>query len=181
MPHLFRFTLAFLLFLPLLSFGQSGVNNTPTERLIPEESKIVLWDNDLQPIESEVAKAIKNKDLKEGDIFRLDRLFFEADRSEIQVQSFGVLDEIVLAIQQRADISLLEIGGFTNGLPPDVYCNQLSEARAKQVYDYFVKNNIDPDRLAFKGYGKRFPVAKDDTLEGRQQNQRVEIKIVKLD
>ena len=39
---------------------------------------------------------------------------------------------------------------------------------------------IDPNRVSFKGYGKRKPIATNDTPEGRKQNQRVEIKILQI-
>ena len=32
----------------------------------------------------------------------------------------------------------------------------------------------------YKGYGKRFPVASNDTPDGRRKNQRVEIKILSM-
>jgi outer membrane protein OmpA-like peptidoglycan-associated protein len=128
-----------------------------------------------------ISDKIKNEALKAGDAFRLDRLFFKADSDEIETISFTMLNELAQAIKEREDIKKIEIGGFTNSLPPDAYCDQLSASRAKQVYQYLVSKNVDPDRLAYKGYGKRQPIASDETSEGRRQNQRVEIKILDLD
>ncbi len=39
---------------------------------------------------------------------------------------------------------------------------------------------IKEERLSFKGYGKRNPVATNSTSTGRKLNQRVEIKILSL-
>jgi len=42
-----------------------------------------------------------------------------------------------------------------------------------------VKNGVDRARLRPIGYGKKFPVAPNDTEEGRAKNRRVELKVVK--
>ena len=39
---------------------------------------------------------------------------------------------------------------------------------------------IDPDRVFYKGYGKRKPLFSNGTEDGRRRNQRVEIKILRL-
>lgn len=73
---------------------------------------------------------------------------------------------------------IIEIGGHTNGVPPDDYCNWLSSARAKNVADYLYKRGIPTFRIKHRGYGKTRPIASNNTLEGRRKNQRVEIKIL---
>ena len=63
----------------------------------------------------------------------------------------------------------IEIGGHTNGLPSHDYCDKLSTARAKAVYDYLVSKGINPERLTYKGYGKRRKIASDATADGRNK------------
>jgi outer membrane protein OmpA-like peptidoglycan-associated protein len=75
----------------------------------------------------------------------------------------------------------IEIGGHTNSLPSQEYCDKLSSERAKNVADFLVKNGISRSRISFKGYGKRNPIADNNTELGKQKNQRVEIKITDLD
>jgi outer membrane protein OmpA-like peptidoglycan-associated protein len=75
---------------------------------------------------------------------------------------------------------VVEIGGHTNSLPADEYCDRLSEARAKATADYIIAKGIDEKRILYKGYGKRQPIATNMTPEGRRRNQRVEVRIVKL-
>ncbi|WP_144401897.1 OmpA family protein [Geoalkalibacter subterraneus] len=40
-----------------------------------------------------------------------------------------------------------------------------------------VARGVDPRRLVTRGYGVEFPVAGNDTAEGRQRNRRVEVII----
>ncbi len=120
---------------------------------------------------------VKRADLKEGTTIRIDKLFFEADKSVITPSSFEVLDEVYAFLEENDDV-IVEIGGHTNGLPPDWYCDKLSTDRAKAVANYLSRKGIDRNRLQYKGYGKRKPVASDETEEGKRKNQRVEIKVI---
>ena len=87
------------------------------------------------------------------------------------------MDDIYRFLDRNKDV-VVEIGGHTNNLPPAEYCDRLSEERAKAVADYLQNKGIDRNRLQFKGYGKRYPIADNRTSLGRKQNQRVEIKIL---
>jgi outer membrane protein OmpA-like peptidoglycan-associated protein len=106
-------------------------------------------------------------------------LRFDGDSSTIKTEFYPVLDEVYDFMLENGKI-VIEVGGHTNNVPPDEYCDRLSTARAKAVADYLAAKGIDPKRVLFKGYGKRKPVASNTTPEGRVLNQRVEIKILSL-
>ncbi len=89
------------------------------------------------------------------------------------------MDEVYGFLKAHNKVKI-EIGGHTNGLPSHEYCDKLSAARAKAVYDYLLAKGITPDRLTYKGYGKRRKIATDATAEGRNKNQRVEVKVLSL-
>ena len=124
-------------------------------------------------------RKLRKKDLKRGQRIRIKRLFFKADSATITPESEAVLDDLYHFLRNNPTVRI-EIGGHTNGRPPHAYCDSLSTARAKAVYDYLVRRGIDPSRLSYKGYGKRMPIAPNTTPEGRRKNQRVEIKIIDL-
>ena len=90
-----------------------------------------------------------------------------------------MISGLYLFLKSNSDISI-EIGGHTNTIPPDYFCDRLSTKRAKAVYDYLVKKGLPSKRLKYKGYGKRFPITNDSTPEGKKLNQRVEIKILDI-
>ncbi|AWI25180.1 OmpA family protein [Flavobacterium pallidum] len=54
--------------------------------------------------------------------------------------------------------------------------NNLSEDRAKRIYDYFIEKGIDKSRMLYKGFGRQFP--RTDVAE--KFNKRVEIVITQL-
>ncbi len=127
-------------------------------------------------------KIMKNLDasnIKVGQVVRINNLYFQADSTDITSKSKPVLDEIFLFLQENAGI-VVEIGGHTNNIPSDEYCDRLSTARAKHVAEYLIKRGIDKSRISFKGYGKRKPIASNSTAAGRKKNQRVEMKILSI-
>ena len=117
--------------------------------------------------------------IKVGQTLQLNKLYFEADSSTITDVSYEVLDEVYEFMSQNNSV-FIEIGGHTNNIPPDDYCDRLSTARAKAVADFLYDLGITEDRIAFKGYGKRNPIASNNSASGRRKNQRVEIKILRL-
>ena len=117
--------------------------------------------------------------IKAGSTIEIKNLYFKADTSAIDKGSYEVLDEVYGFLKNHNKVRI-EIGGHTNGLPSHDYCDKLSAARAKAVYDYLVSKGINPDRLTYKGYGKRRKIASDATAEGRNKNQRVEVKVLSL-
>lgn len=126
-----------------------------------------------------VLKTLDITTIAVGQTIRVDKLYFEADSSTIKPESYAVLEEIYTFLKDNDKVNI-EIGGHTNSLPEDAYCDKLSTARAKDIAEYLYDKGIPESRIAYKGYGKRQPVASNQTVEGRKKNQRVEIKIVSL-
>ncbi|MNL71769.1 Photosystem I chlorophyll a apoprotein A2 [compost metagenome] len=62
----------------------------------------------------------------------------------------------------------------------DVINEKLSLQRAKAVYDYLIENRIAPERLNFKGYGAKNPIAPNDTEVQRKQNRRTSFVVTKI-
>ena len=131
------------------------------------------------PKEEATIAGVKRSEMEKGRRITLDKLYFDADSTEITKKSFGALNELVTFMEVHQDVTI-EIGGYTNSLPPQAYCIQLSTARAKSVADYLVQKGIARDRLKYKGYGKSDPIASNKTVYGRRRNQRVEIKILEI-
>lgn len=67
------------------------------------------------------------------------------------------------------------IEGHTDSRGSAALNQQLSQRRAETVRRILLDQfNVDSQRLSAIGYGEEKPVASNDTIEGRQQNRRVE-------
>ncbi len=107
----------------------------------------------------------------------LSNTLFEFNKFNVGEKARGYLDEIVDWLVENPKVNV-EIGGHTDGIGSQEYNQKLSEQRAKTVYNYFVEHGVNKNRLSYKGYGKTEPIADNSTEAGRQQNRRVELKII---
>ena len=134
----------------------------------------------VRPKKDKILEELDRSTIVQGQKIKIDQLYFEADTTDINVESYAVLNEVYDFLNDNPDI-VVEIGGHTNGIPPHDYCDKLSRARAEAVAKYLIKKGIEDERIQFKGYGKRKPIASNNSEEGRKRNQRVEIKIISMD
>jgi outer membrane protein OmpA-like peptidoglycan-associated protein len=114
-----------------------------------------------------------------GQKLRINNLNFLADSADITQDNYEVLEEVFDFMNANKSV-VVEIGGHTNTIPPHEYCDRLSTARAKKVAEFLYDRGIDKSRISYKGYGKREPLTDSTTAQGRQRNQRVEIKILQI-
>ena len=75
---------------------------------------------------------------------------------------------------------LIEVKGFASSDGDDKYNALLSQRRAETVVRYLIENHqISLRRIITPhGYGELSPVAENSSAQGRQQNRRVEIRIL---
>ena len=71
----------------------------------------------------------------------------------------------------------IKLGGYTDNKGPADFNMKLSQGRADNVMVELVKLGIDAGRLKAEGYGEQYPVASNDTEEGRAQNRRIDIRV----
>lgn len=122
---------------------------------------------------------LDRKKISVGQTLQINQLYFDADSAVINDRSFAVLNEIYDFLVNNKDV-VVEIGGHTNSIPPHEYCDRLSTSRAKNVADFLIGKGISASQVQHKGYGKRVPIASNDTAAGRLKNQRVELKIISM-
>lgn len=126
-----------------------------------------------------VVGAYDRKKMKVGQTIRIEKLYFDADSANIKPSCYTVLDELYQFMRQNSDVNI-EVGGHTNDIPAEAFCDRLSTSRARAVADYLILKGINESRVQYRGYGKRQPLFPNTTQENRKRNQRVEIKILSI-
>ena len=71
----------------------------------------------------------------------------------------------------------LDVEGYTDSVGGDDYNQTLSEQRGSSVRDYLMVQGMSANSVSSRGFGKSNPVAGNETVQGRQQNRRVELVI----
>jgi len=130
----------------------------------------------VEPPKPKVPKNAPEKlqgDLKIGDKILLENILFKTGYSTILSSSKKTLDTLAKILVARKNIY------FT--IQGHVCCTQLtrdavdrktkernlSETRAKFVYDYFIKKGVDKRRMRYMGMRRRFPLGGDPKLDRR--------------
>ena len=116
---------------------------------------------------------------RQGDNLKLimpGNITFGTDSANINSNFYPILDSVGIIFKEFDDTSI-NISGYTDSTGGDAHNQELSERRANSVASYLVRTGTQHGRIQSRGFGKRFPVASNDSTMGRAQNRRVEISI----
>ncbi|MEM6877379.1 MAG: OmpA family protein [Bacteroidota bacterium] len=145
----------------------------PPVRRTPEPEPVVPEPDVVRLGETEAV-------LEEGTVFRIENITFEANSDVLQPRSESALQEIkgFLSSNPRA---VVEIGGHASSLASTEFAEEISLKRARAIVRYLYENGIETARLFPVGYGKRYRVCSENTPDCQKRNQRVEVKIIRLE
>jgi outer membrane protein OmpA-like peptidoglycan-associated protein len=118
--------------------------------------------------------ALQAKQTDRGMIVTLGDVLFDTAQSTLKPGADLALDRLATFMQSNPHARVM-IEGHTDSRGSDQYNDALSERRADAVAGALMRRGISADRVSAVGRGKAYPVATNDTPEGRQQNRRVEI------
>ncbi|WP_245768534.1 OmpA family protein [Stigmatella aurantiaca] len=117
-------------------------------------------------------------DAKEINL-RGNKVFFEAAGWRIQQRSFVLLDWVAKVLKEHPEIPRVVVGAHTDdrGLPDQL--RQLSQHRAEEVRRYLLSKGVAAEKLEARGYGPDKPIDSPLTSIGRENNRRVDFKIIR--
>jgi outer membrane protein OmpA-like peptidoglycan-associated protein len=102
---------------------------------------------------------------------------FALNSSDLNAQFFSALEGVGVVLKEY-NKTVIEIAGHTDSSGSDSYNQQLSQRRAQAVATYLASQGVKNERLMTVGAGESYPIASNDTEQGRAANRRVELTIV---
>lgn len=108
------------------------------------------------------------------------QILFDSGSATLQPTAMAPLEKLA-GVLNNFNHSI-QVEGFTDNVPianavfPSNW--ELSASRAANVVHLFMKNGVNPSRMAAIGFGEHRPIADNATLEGRMQNRRVAIVVL---
>ncbi len=102
---------------------------------------------------------------------------FATGQATITRDSHATLDRAVGVLNEYPKLRI-EVSGHTDNVGERASNLDLSQRRATAVKDYLVQKGIDAARIETVGHGPDRPVVSNDTAEGRQQNRRIEFRLL---
>lgn len=140
----------------------------------------MLTSEDAQQMGVKDAKDVE-ANIKETDKTVVTKVFqnleFDANSENIRSSSFRGLDELVILLKENPSWKL-KLGGHTDNVQDDDYNLLLSKKRVDAVKNYLIKAGISPERIITKFFGEKYPVADNNSAEGKQKNRRVEMLFI---
>jgi outer membrane protein OmpA-like peptidoglycan-associated protein len=104
---------------------------------------------------------------------------FKVNSSALSDQAKMTLDRIAGSVGGQRSGYLIELQGFTDTSGNENYNEALSQRRAESVQRYLVSKNVPLFRISIVGLGEANPIADNKTKTGREQNRRVEVRVLK--
>jgi outer membrane protein OmpA-like peptidoglycan-associated protein len=89
-----------------------------------------------------------------------------------------VLDAAAQLLKTQPDATVY-INAYCDPIGGAQLNQKISEERAEAVRDYLVKDGVPSDQLVARGRGATDFIASNTTAEGRKQNRRIELVIVR--
>jgi len=133
-----------------------------------------------------ITKAITDTAVKAGSLITLRNLNFYGGRHILLESSIPVLEELLAVMNNNPSLVIAVEGhvccifGDNDGTDFDTNLANLSEARARVVYAYLLKNGIAASRISYRGFGHSrplYPYPEKSAVE-QSLNRRVEIRII---
>lgn len=104
---------------------------------------------------------------------------FDTNSSNIK-SSFQTTLNAIAKVVNKYDETIINIVGYTDNTGTASRNNFLSLERANSVANYLKIKGVSGSRINTSGKGSADPIASNATENGREQNRRVEINLIKI-
>lgn len=102
---------------------------------------------------------------------------FEPSKSTIAGDPAPTLSRLAGIMQDCADYQI-EAGGHTDSQGSEGFNADLSRARAQALLKAMSDAGIDTSNMTSRGYGESQPIASNDSEAGREENRRIEFRLL---
>ncbi len=150
---------------------------TSYEGYLPNDMKVAVYDNKdtLVSITHILEKIELNKTV------RMDNIYYDYNKATVRFESLPALDVLVEFMMKNPKVKI-ELSSHTDERGYDDYNLNLSQGRAKNAAMYLILEDIENNRIVYKGYGETKPLIKNAKTEDEHQlNRRTEFKVIAVD
>jgi len=101
-------------------------------------------------------------------------VYFHSNSTHINESFYPALDNIATFIRMH-ETELIKIAGYTDNIGNKTRNVALSRQQAQNIMNYLSRQGLNARMMYSAGYGEQFPVATNQSEEGRAANRRVQI------
>lgn len=155
--------------------GKSTPAPAPSKPVEPSEEPAVI-EPEAAPMPAEPSEPpfpeVSDKQ-SSSKLFSLKSVFFDSAKWDLRPESTEELTRLYEYLEENPDLSI-QINAHTDNVGSNKANQKLSQQRSQSVVEFLIEMGIDSSRLEAKGFGEEYPIAPNDSDEGRQENRRVE-------
>ena len=170
-------TLILSILLMLLAIPYTIEAGSKKSSTSPSAAKPSGQENELGNKSNQKSLEIETIGKEEKKLVAPENIIFDKNSSVIKTSFKSSLDTIVEILQKYPDNDVL-VKGYTDNTGNAAANERLSKKRASSVASYLISKGIKSSRIKIVGHGSEDPIANNSTESGREQNRRVEIKIL---
>ena len=104
---------------------------------------------------------------------------FDTNEAFIKTSFQPVIVSIAKVLKEY-NKTFVQVNGYTDNTGSDAINNPLSLKRANAVADFLKVQGVAASRISAQGFGSANPIASNSTVQGREQNRRVEIVLINM-
>lgn len=127
-----------------------------------------------QRLTGALATVADTQNTARGVVVNLSDILFDTNKATLKPDAKLTIAKLtgVLSVFPKLN---LRVEGYTDSTGTDEINNKLSRERAASVVEFLQVEGIAGSRITSEGYGSKYPVASNETKEGKAKNRRVEI------
>jgi OmpA-OmpF porin, OOP family len=117
---------------------------------------------------------LKVQKTERGLVLTLGDVLFDTGQATLKSSAYGTLDRLATALREKSGRKVI-IEGHTDNVGSEASNQGLSERRAQAVQSALTQRGVERSQISALGKGENFPIASNDSADGRQSNRRVEL------
>jgi outer membrane protein OmpA-like peptidoglycan-associated protein len=141
-----------------------------------QSSNRVIHDTVYIKEEAQVKEFVDTTTIKRTDAILLPNVQFYTNSANLLPYSIRSIQELANYMVAHPNIEAV-IKGHTDDVGEAEANLILSQSRAETVKKVLISLGIQSERLEAKGFGEQMPKTRDETVEGRAINRRVEVEL----
>lgn len=159
--------------------GTAAPVTEPPAPAVPEQPAVKQPTAEKPKISEQVSAFLENgSDAELPKRFTFDNLNFNSGALSLTEKSNETVNEIAAALTSHPT-AIVRLESFTDNVGNSVANRRLSEGRAETVKKALIARGVNGKRIRTVGMGESHPLASNDTRQGREENRRTELIIVK--
>lgn len=163
---------------PLLAFQRAIYNGPPPPRAAPTPRAITDLDRD--GVDDRLDRCPKTPYGARVDVrgcWVIEDSVFETGSAHIRDDQLPTLEAVRSVMLGNPGLRI-RLDGHTDDTGAADQNFELAERRASAVREFLAAGGVDVTRIEIRGFGPTRPIDRNDTVEGRSRNRRVEISVL---